>query len=127
MPPIVALVGAEYEENLSLRYLAAAIAPAPASRSEIVAFQRRRRRRRGSSDRSSPRARSSSGISCPFQVRARELLAVPGELRRAGYRGHVCVGGHFATFEYENLLARLSAPSTRSSGTRGSRPSVELC
>ena len=30
-------------------------------------------------------------------------------LRERGYRGHVCVGGHFATFEYENLLRDVPA------------------
>jgi anaerobic magnesium-protoporphyrin IX monomethyl ester cyclase len=102
MPPIVALVGAEYEENLSLRYLAAALVPA-GFHGEIVPFQD-----------GMPPARVAErvlglgpnvvGISIPFQMRARELLGVAGELRRLGHRGHVCVGGHFATFEYENLL-----------------------
>lgn len=37
MPQAVALVGAEYEENLSLRYLAAAVEQA-GGRAELVAF-----------------------------------------------------------------------------------------
>src|SRR4051794_5844383 len=101
--PVVALVGAEYEENLSLRYLSATVAGAGFA-TETVAFN-------------DDEARSDVvrqvlacdplvvGVSVPFQVRARELLAVTGDLRRAGYGGHICVGGHFATFEYENLLA----------------------
>ncbi len=102
MRPVVALVGAEYEENLSLRYLAAALAPA-GFQSEIVPFPD-----------GTPPGRVAErvlgvgplvvGLSIPFQMRARELLAVARELRPLGYRGHVCVGGHFATFEYENLL-----------------------
>jgi anaerobic magnesium-protoporphyrin IX monomethyl ester cyclase len=27
-------------------------------------------------------------------------------LREAGYRGHICLGGHYATFRYKDLLAR---------------------
>jgi radical SAM superfamily enzyme YgiQ (UPF0313 family) len=102
MSPVVALVGAEYEENLSLRYLAGALAPA-GFHTEIVPF-----------DDTRPPAEVAErvlglgplvvGISLPFQMRARELLALAAELRSRGYQGHVCVGGHFATFEYENLL-----------------------
>lgn len=110
MLPVVALVGAEYEENLSLRYLAAAVASA-GFRAEIVPFN----------DGLSPgevaaRILDSGplvvGISIPFQMRARELLAVASELRARAYRGHVCVGGHFATFEYENLLRDVPAVSS---------------
>lgn len=107
MPPVVALVGAEYEENLSLRYLATALAPAGFF-TEIVPF-----------DDTTPPAEVAGrvlgldplvvGISLPFQMRARELLAVATELRSRGYRGHVCVGGHFATFEYESLLRDFTA------------------
>jgi hypothetical protein len=35
-PPVVALVGAEYEENLSLRYLAAAVETAGLYQAELV-------------------------------------------------------------------------------------------
>jgi radical SAM superfamily enzyme YgiQ (UPF0313 family) len=101
--PLVALVGAEYEENLSLRYLSATLAGAGFA-TDIAAFNE---------DDARPEivrhvlARDPLvvGVSVPFQVRARELLAVTDDLRRAGYRGHICVGGHFATFEYEKLLA----------------------
>jgi anaerobic magnesium-protoporphyrin IX monomethyl ester cyclase len=100
--PTVALVGAEHEENLSLRYLAAALAPA-GFRPEIVPLE----------DDEAPTDLAGRvleldplvvGISLPFQARARELLAVADALRSIGYQGHVCLGGHFATFEYENLL-----------------------
>jgi anaerobic magnesium-protoporphyrin IX monomethyl ester cyclase len=99
---VVALVGAEYEENLSLRYLAAALGPA-GFRTEIVPFN----------DPMGPADVADLvlaleplvvGLSVPFQSRARDLLAVATELRSRGYRGHVSVGGHFATFEYEKLL-----------------------
>jgi anaerobic magnesium-protoporphyrin IX monomethyl ester cyclase len=98
----IALVGAEYEENLSLRYLAAAV-EAAGFPTELVAFNDDAQR--GAVIEAvldlAPRL---VGISVPFQMRARELLSVATELRARGYRGHVCVGGHFATFEYENVL-----------------------
>src|SRR2546428_10474856 len=102
MAPVVALVGAEYEENLSLRYLAASVALA-GFRAEIVPFQ-------VDAARSDVVARVLAldpiivGLSLPFQLRAREMLAVATDLRTRSYRGHICVGGHFATFEYANLL-----------------------
>jgi radical SAM family protein len=44
------------------------------------------------------------GISVPFQLRAPELLRVASALRAQGYRGHLCAGGHFATFEHAGIL-----------------------
>jgi radical SAM superfamily enzyme YgiQ (UPF0313 family) len=98
----IALVGAEYEENLSLRYLAAAV-EAAGFPTELVPFNDDAQRGaviEGILDLDPLLV----GISVPFQMRARELLGVATELRARGYRGHVCVGGHFATFEYENVL-----------------------
>jgi radical SAM superfamily enzyme YgiQ (UPF0313 family) len=99
--PIV-LVGAEFEENLSIRYLAAAVAEDGVD-SVILPFN--------------DGAQASAvvrqivaldppvvGISVPFQLRAREFLGLAEALRTAGCRAHVTVGGHFATFEYENIL-----------------------
>lgn len=99
----VALVGSEFEENLSLRYLAAAVRAAGHAPA-IVPFDR-------AADR--PRVVAEVlaldpmlvGISVPFQHRAPELLGLAEDLRRGGYRGHVCVGGHFATFEYASILS----------------------
>jgi anaerobic magnesium-protoporphyrin IX monomethyl ester cyclase len=102
MPPVVALVGAEFEENLSLRYLAAAVDRA-GFRAELVPFNDDARRAEVVR-RVLELDPLVVGVSLPFQVRARQLLAIATDLRALGYRGHVCVGGHFATFEYENLL-----------------------
>ncbi len=98
----VVLVGAEYDENLSLRYLAAAVAQA-GFRSEIVPFEDP-----GSAGDIVARVAALDpllvGISVPFQSSAREALALAPTLRAAGVRGHITVGGHFATFEYPNIL-----------------------
>src|SRR3989442_15666958 len=102
MQQVVALVGAEFEENLSLRYLAAAVEEA-GLHAELVAFNDDARRHEVA-DRVLALDPLVVGISLPFQLRARDLLAVASELRARGYGGHVCVGGHFATFEYANLF-----------------------
>jgi radical SAM superfamily enzyme YgiQ (UPF0313 family) len=102
VPEVVALVGAEYEENLSLRYLAAAVETA-GFRAELVPFHDGARTSQVV-DRVLAFQPIVVGLSLPFQVRAREVLAAATELRTRGYGGHICVGGHFATFEYTNLL-----------------------
>lgn len=102
MPHVVALVGAEYEENLSLRYLAAAIQE-DGFRAEIVAFNDDARRA-ALAELILALEPVVVGVSLPFQLRARPMLALATELRARGYGGHICVGGHFATFEYANLL-----------------------
>jgi radical SAM superfamily enzyme YgiQ (UPF0313 family) len=98
----IALVGAEFEENLSLRYLAAAARAAGFS-CGIHAYDHH-----GALEEVVSAILASDaivvGISVPFQTRAPELLGIAAELRNRGYRGHVIVGGHFATFEYEGIL-----------------------
>src|SRR5579863_7425621 len=101
----VILVGPEFEENLSLRYLAAALRQAGHSASlarfdspEYVegVIQQVLREKPGI-----------VGLSMVFQVRAREFFELARALRKAGYDGHITAGGHFATFAYENILADL--------------------
>ena len=98
----IALVGAEFEENLSLRYLASAVQQVGFT-AEIIPFNTS-----GALERVVDATLATKplvvGISVPFQLRARELLGLSGALRRRGYEGHICIGGHFATFEYENIL-----------------------
>jgi hypothetical protein len=101
----VALIGPELEENLSLRYLASSLGAA-GWRAEIVAFNQPRDlvgviRRITEAD-EPPMA---IGISVAFQWRAVEMLALAMGLREHGYRGHITIGGHFATFAAEDLLA----------------------
>jgi radical SAM superfamily enzyme YgiQ (UPF0313 family) len=100
--PKIALVGPEIEENLSLRYLAASLARA-GYETELVAFN-------SEHDFASAIASVMQepplivGISLAFQWRAKDFLAYAVALREVGYRGHVTVGGHFATFESEAIL-----------------------
>src|SRR5947209_9450277 len=101
----IVLVGPEFEENLSLRYLAAALRQAGHAAS-LARFdspeytdgvvQQVLRERPGI-----------VGLSLVFQVRAREFYDLARALRRAGYRGHLTAGGHFATFACEPMLRDL--------------------
>jgi radical SAM superfamily enzyme YgiQ (UPF0313 family) len=100
----VALVGPEIEENLSLRYIASSLAGAGYA-SEIVAYNHE-----GdfgpALDRilGRPDPPMLVGISLAFQWRAKDFLALAMALRERGYRGHITVGGHFATFAARELL-----------------------
>lgn len=102
MPPSIALIGAEFEENLSLRYLAAAVAE-DGVEAALIPFN-------DATDAAAivreVRALDPVlvGISVPFQLRAREFLALPRAIRAAGCQAHITLGGHFATFEFENIL-----------------------
>src|SRR4051812_27904800 len=112
-PSLVALVGSEYEENLSLRYLASSI-EAEGFRARIVPANRLDPAFAAEADGGAfgalvedildgaERRPIVVGISVPFQLHAAELLQLAVALRARGFAGHICVGGHFATFEYEN-------------------------
>ena len=100
----IALVGPEIEENLSLRYLASSLLP-HGFRSEIIGFNR-------DADfgdalaaiLGAPEPPLVVGISLAFQWRAADFLAFAVALRERGYRGHLTLGGHFATFASLEIL-----------------------
>jgi radical SAM superfamily enzyme YgiQ (UPF0313 family) len=98
----VALVGPEIEENLSLRYVAAALG-ARGHTSDIVAFN-------GASDYGPALAQVLAtnpaivGLSLAFQWRANDFLAFAVGLREGGYRGHIAAGGHFGTFAAREIM-----------------------
>lgn len=98
----IALVGSEFEENLSLRYLAAAVA-ADGVESVIVPFNEA-----ADAEDVAREVMAAApflvGISVPFQLRAPESLALARRLREMGCGAHITLGGHFATFEYEAIL-----------------------
>ncbi|HEY3354282.1 MAG TPA: radical SAM protein [Polyangia bacterium] len=118
------LVGAEYEENLAVRYLAAALRQA-GHEAVIVAFDR-------AADLHAVAAAILDaapdlvGLSIAFQHRAREFLELAAALRAGGYRGHVCAGGHVPTAAWRELLA--SAPAVDTVVRHdGEATLVELC
>lgn len=98
----VSLIGAELEENLGLRYMAAALESVGhevviipfATEYEIPEVVRRVLE-------NDP---DITGLSMVFTGRGREFCRLAQELRRSGYRGHVIGGGHFASFNCERLL-----------------------
>ncbi|MBI5499528.1 MAG: B12-binding domain-containing radical SAM protein, partial [Deltaproteobacteria bacterium] len=98
----VVLIGAEREENLSTRYLAAALRRA-GHEAVLVAF--------GGPEELEAAIRETTeagpglvGLSMVFQRRAREFCELVRRLRGAGCRAHVTAGGHFPTFAFEALL-----------------------
>jgi radical SAM superfamily enzyme YgiQ (UPF0313 family) len=102
---LVALVGPEIEENLSLRYLASALDRA-GHRAEIVPFNRPDDLALviGAILGVSPRP-AVVGLSLAFQWRAKDFLALALALREGGFEGHITLGGHFATFACQEILA----------------------
>src|SRR5262245_31375154 len=102
--PWVALIGPEFEENLSLRYLASSLQHA-GYRTEILAFNEEQElpeiATRLADSLDSPLL---VGLSLAFQWRAKDFLALAMALRDAGYKGHITAGGHFATFACHDIL-----------------------
>ena len=98
----VAMVGAELEENLALRYMASAL-ESRGHEVEIVPFN---------SGEDLPGAVAQinrfdpeiTGLSMIFTGRAREFCRLAEGLRHAAYQGHLIAGGHFAAFNCERLL-----------------------
>lgn len=101
----VALVGPEYEENLALRYLASSLTAAGYG-SELVVFNNEADLPRVIDDVLGRRSEAPLvvAIQLAFQWRALDMTALAIGLRERGYGGHITTGGHFATFECQNLL-----------------------
>jgi len=106
----VALVGAELEENLGLRYMASSL-EAQGHQTEIIPFN-------SNCDQQTAiqAVRTYNpdivGLSMVFTGRAREFLSLSQNLREIGYSGHIVAGGHFASFNSERLLADYSSLSS---------------
>ncbi len=98
----VVLIGAELEENLGLRYMASALEQRGHA-ATIVPF---------GEEAETPNVVSQviklapdiAGLSMVFTGRAREFCRLAGELRKAGFTGHVTAGGHFAALNCTQLL-----------------------
>jgi radical SAM superfamily enzyme YgiQ (UPF0313 family) len=103
----VALIGAELEENLALRYLEASLRQA-GHQTHLLDFH----------DESQAEAVVRAAIQWPadviglsmvFTLRADEFVRLAGRLREAGFRGHLTAGGHFASFHAARLLTEFPA------------------
>ncbi|QNO13767.1 B12-binding domain-containing radical SAM protein [Alkalicella caledoniensis] len=66
------------------------------------------------------------GISLPFQEGAKEGLDFTKKLRKAGYTGHITIGGIYPTFAYEKILAAYPEVNTVVLG-EGEITIAELC
>lgn len=106
----VMLIGPEQEENLSLRYLAAALQAAGFSW-QIAPFDT-------SADSRSVLARVSKfspivvGLSMAFQTRACEMLDLAQRIRQRCPSCHITAGGHFASIRARQLLTDFPALDT---------------
>ncbi|MFH1435977.1 MAG: radical SAM protein [Pseudomonadota bacterium] len=99
---VIALIGSEIEENLSLRYLSSA-AGRHGHRVRIIPFN-------GWTDLDRVAGEvlalnpEIAGLSMAFQARGEEFMSLAEKLRCRGFEGHVIAGGHFATFACDDIL-----------------------
>ena len=90
------LVGADVEENLGMGMIAAA-ATGAGHRVEVLGFNDSARIPDLVRPDHVERARTWSAWRPQFQHRGLDFLALATALRKAGFRGHITAGGHFAT------------------------------
>lgn len=98
----VALLGAELEENLGLRYMASAL-ESRGHEAEIIPFN---------TEHDIPQVVRQvrdyrpqiTGLSMVFTGRGREFCGLAEALRDGGYDGHIIAGGHFASLNCQRLL-----------------------
>lgn len=98
----VALIGAELEENLAVRYLRGALEDAGHQVTQIV-FDSPADLDRAAAELASSRA-PLAGMSMVFTRRALEFVELSQRARALGYAGHITAGGHFAAFNAESLV-----------------------
>jgi anaerobic magnesium-protoporphyrin IX monomethyl ester cyclase len=105
----VALIGAELEENLGLRYIASSLESKSHSVA-IVPFN--------SEQDAEDAIRQTlafepqiAGLSMIFTSRGREFCRFAQKLRNAGYGGHIIAGGPFASFNSERLVTEFPLDS----------------
>ena len=97
------LVGADLEENLGMGMIAAA-ATGAGHRVEILGFNDCAQ----IPDLARTIVTSGPdvvGLAAQFQHRSTDFLALSGALRKAGFRGHITAGGHFATMGHAHVLS----------------------
>lgn len=98
----IALVGAEFEENLSTRYLSSALERS-GLKVTLVQLNGPEQEERALAEILDLQP-AVVGVSTPFQTHAPRFLDFIRTLRARKYGGHICLGGHFPTFEYDAIL-----------------------
>jgi anaerobic magnesium-protoporphyrin IX monomethyl ester cyclase len=103
----IALVGAECEENLALRYIRAALEARGHDVAQITFNTETdtEAAARSLAESGAPLA----GFSMVFTYRAGEFAALARRSRELGFQGHLVTGGHFAAFNAETLLRDVPA------------------
>jgi anaerobic magnesium-protoporphyrin IX monomethyl ester cyclase len=102
MPEKVLFIASEDEENLSVRYPAAALMKA-GNLIEIAPFSDQKDTEKVLKQIQKFRP-DLIGISMAFQSRAPAFFELIKAIRKNGYKGHITAGGHFPTFEYKKIL-----------------------
>jgi anaerobic magnesium-protoporphyrin IX monomethyl ester cyclase len=103
----IALVGPELEENLSLRYIRAAL---ERDGHETVQIEFNEAADLAEAAGALVESRATiAGLSMVFTVRARQFVALAERARTLGFGGHIVAGGHFAAFNAEALLRDVRA------------------
>jgi anaerobic magnesium-protoporphyrin IX monomethyl ester cyclase len=103
----IALIGAELEENLAVRYIWSSLEKAGHEVIPVI-FNHEEDLERAACE----LARSGAeiaGFSMVFTYRAREFARLAVRARQFGFSGHLCAGGHFAALNAENLLREEAA------------------
>jgi methylmalonyl-CoA mutase cobalamin-binding subunit len=97
------LVGADVEENLGMGMIAAA-ATGAGHRVEVLGFNDSARAANLVNQITSSDP-DLVGLAAQYQHRGLDFLALATALRKAGFRGHITAGGHFATMGCAEVLA----------------------
>ncbi len=100
----IALVGADFEENLGVGMIAA-VAEAAGHEVSVVPFNSPKDRTQIAQSLVDA-APAVVGLSMQFQHRAHEFLSLSRALRRHGYRGHITTGGQFPSLAADEVLRR---------------------
>jgi len=103
----VALIGAELEENLAVRYLRGALQHACHRVTQLVFDDAEQVEE--VAHKLADSGAELAGMSMVFTWRAREFAALAARARQLGYAGHLMVGGHFAAFHADELLRDVPA------------------
>jgi anaerobic magnesium-protoporphyrin IX monomethyl ester cyclase len=98
----IALIGAELEENLAVRYIWSSLEKAGHEVVQVV-FNREEELEQAARDLAQSGA-ALAGFSMVFTRRAGEFARLAARARQLGFSGHLCAGGHFAALNTENLL-----------------------
>jgi anaerobic magnesium-protoporphyrin IX monomethyl ester cyclase len=119
----IALVGAECEENLALRYIRGALERAGHFVLQIT-FNSEDEIERAARELAESKTKL-AGFSMVFTYRAREFADLAARARQMGYIGHITAGGHFVAFNADSVLRDVPALDSIVVG-EGEDPMCEL-